>query len=282
MGDKRYSASELMAITTAKEFKDWEVAFVGIGIPMVAGITAKRFHAPNLNIVYESGCIGPQKTRVDFNVGDSSAADGALCLTSEWRVFSDMQCGYYDVGVLGAAQIDKYGNLNTTAILGEQDYQSPKVRLPGSGGGNDIGSNIGRVVVMLRLEPLRFVGKVDYLTTPGFLDGSPGARQKAGLLGSGPAAVVTDKALFRFDQQTHEMYLDTIYPGVDVGEIQALVGWELKVAPQLKTAAEPTEEELAAVRAADPANLIMGGAAARRGLSGLDEYIEITVKNSGK
>ncbi|SFH05918.1 glutaconate CoA-transferase subunit B [Desulfotomaculum arcticum] len=282
MGDKRYSASELMAITTAKEFKDWEVAFVGIGIPLVAGITAKRFHAPNLNIVYESGCIGPQKYRVDFNVGDSSAADGALCLTSEWRVFSDMQCGYYDVGVLGAAQVDKYGNLNTTAILGEQDYQSPKVRLPGSGGGNDIGSNIGRVVVMLRLEPLRFAEKVDYLTTPGFLDGSPDARKKAGLLGSGPVAVVTDKALFRFDPQTHEMYLDTVYPGVDVGEIKALVGWDLKIAPQLKTASEPTEEELAAVRAADPANLIMGGAAARKGLSGLDEYIEITVKNSGK
>jgi glutaconate CoA-transferase subunit B len=282
MSETRYTKSELMAIMTAKEFRDWEVAFVGIGIPLVAGITAKRFHAPNLNIVYESGCIGPQKYRVDFNVGDSSAADGALCLTSEWRVFSDMQCGYYDVGVLGAAQIDKYGNLNTTAIFGEQDYYFPKVRLPGSGGGNDIGSNIGRVVVMVRLEPLRFVEKVDYLTTPGFLDGSPGARKKAGLLGSGPVAVVTDKALFRFDPQTHEMYLDTIYPGVAVEEVKSLVGWDLKVAADLKTAPEPTAEELAAVRAADPANLIMGGAAARKSLSGLDEYIEITIKNSGK
>ncbi|MCG8401130.1 MAG: glutaconate CoA-transferase, partial [Firmicutes bacterium] len=223
MSSQKYTASELMAIMAAKEFKDWEVAFVGIGIPLVAGITAKRFHAPNLNIVYESGCIGPQKYRVDFNVGDSSAADGALCLTSEWRVFSDMQCGYYDVGVLGAAQIDKYGNLNTTAIFGDQDYPAPKVRLPGSGGGNDIGSNIGRVVVMLRLEPLRFVKKVDYLTTPGYLDGTPDARKKAGLLGSGPVAVVTDKALFRFDPQTHEMYLDTIYPGTGVEEIKALV-----------------------------------------------------------
>lgn len=282
MSDMEYTKSELMAIMTAKEFRDREVAFVGIGIPLVAGITAKRFHAPNLHIVYESGCIGPQKYRVDFNVGDSSAADGALCLTSEWRVFSDMQCGYYDVGVLGAAQIDKYGNLNTTAIFGGRDYYSPVVRLPGSGGGNDIGSNIGRVVVMLRLEPLRFVEKVDYLTTPGFLDGSPGARKKAGLLGSGPVAVVTDKALFRFDPQTREMYLDTIYPGVSVDEVKSLVGWDLQVARDLKTAPRPTAEELAAVRAADPANLIMGGAAARKSLAGLDEYIEVTIKNSGR
>ena len=282
MNNPKYTASELMAVMAAKEFKDCEVAFVGIGIPLVAGITAKRFHAPNLNIVYESGCIGPQKYRVDFNVGDSSAADGALCLTSEWRVFSDMQCGYYDVGVLGAAQIDKYGNLNTTAIFGDRDYSGPQVRLPGSGGGNDIGSNIGRVVVMLRLEPSRFVEKVDYLTTPGYLDGTRDARKRAGLLGSGPVAVVTDKALFRFDLKTYEMYLDTIYPGTGVEEIKSLVEWNLKVAPILKVAPEPAGEELAAVRAADPANLIMGGAAARKNLASLEEYIEVTIKNSGR
>ncbi|GBF34738.1 3-oxoadipate CoA-transferase subunit B [Desulfocucumis palustris] len=282
MDNQRYTASELMAIMTAKEFRDWEVAFVGIGIPLVAGITAKRFHAPNLNIVYESGCIGPQKYRVDFNVGDSSAADGALCLTSEWRVFSDMQCGYYDVGVLGAAQVDKFGNLNTTAIFGDRDYCLPLVRLPGSGGGNDIGSNIGRVVVMLRLEPLRFVEKVDYITTPGFLDGTPEARKRAGLPGSGPVAVVTDKALFRFDSSTREMYLDTIYPGVDAGEVKSMVGWEIKIAAELKVAPEPEDRELAAVRAADPANLIMGGAAARKSLASLDEYIDLTIRNSGR
>ncbi len=282
MQEKKYRASELMAVMTAKEFRDWEIAFVGIGIPLVAGMLAKRFHAPNLNIVYESGCIGPLKYRVDFNVGDSSAADGALCLTSEWRVFSDMQAGYYDVGVLGAAQVDKYGNLNTTVITGDQDYYTPKVRLPGSGGGNDIGSSIGRVVVMLRLERHRFVEKVDYLTTPGFLDGSPGAREKAGLVGSGPAAVVTNKAVFRFDPDTYEMYLHTIYPGVTVEEVKSLVGWDLKVADNLKVAPEPTPEELAALRAVDPTNLIMGGAEARKSLAGIDEYIELTIKNSGK
>ncbi|GBF35255.1 3-oxoadipate CoA-transferase subunit B [Desulfocucumis palustris] len=279
---KSYTASELMAITTAKEFKDWEVAFVGIGIPLVAGILAKRFHAPNLSIVYESGCIGPEKYRVDFNVGDSSAADEALCLTSEWHVFGDLQAGYYDIGVLGGAQIDRFGNLNTTAIYGEGDYKRPKVRLPGSGGGNDIGSSVGRVVIMMRLEKHRFVPRVDFLTTPGFLDGTPGARERAGLLGGGPVAVVTSKCVFRFHPETREMYLDTIYPGVEVDEIRQSVGWDLLVANELKVAEDPGEAELAALRAADPANLIMGGAAARQKLSGLDEFLELTLKYAGK
>lgn len=279
---KNYTASELMAITTCKEFKDWEVAFVGIGIPLVAGILAKRLHAPNLSIVYESGSIGPEKLRVDFNVGDSSAADGALCLTSEWHVFGDLQCGYYDIGVLGGAQIDKYGNLNTTAIFGEGDYYRPRVRLPGSGGGNDIGSSVGRVVIMMRLEKHRFVPKVDYITTPGFLDGSPGARERAGLLGSGPVAVVTSKGVFRFHPETGEMYLDTIYPGVEVDDIKNSVGWDLKIAEDLKVAPDPTGAELSALREADPCNLIMGGAEARKKLSGLDEFVEFTLKYARK
>ncbi|MFZ5634404.1 MAG: CoA-transferase subunit beta [Bacillota bacterium] len=279
---KNYTASELMAITTCKEFKDWEVAFVGIGLPLVAGILAKRFHAPNLSIVYESGSIGPEKLRVDFNVGDSSAADGALCLTSEWHVFGDLQGGCYDIGVLGGAQIDKYGNLNTTAVFGGGDYHHPRVRLPGSGGGNDIGSSAGRVVIMMRLEKHRFVSRVDYITTPGYLDGSPGARERAGLLGGGPVAVITSKGVFRFHPETREMYLHTIYPGVGVEEIKASVGWDLMVAGDLKVADDPSEAELSALRAADPANLILGGAEARKRLSGLDEFVELTLKYAKK
>jgi len=273
-----YTPSEMMAVMTCKEFKDWEIAFVGIGIPLIAGMLAKRFHAPNLSIVYESGCIGPEKLRMDFNVGDSSAADFALSLTSEWRVFADLQCGFYDVGVLGAAQIDRFGNLNTTAIFGERDYFTPMVRLPGSGGGNDIGSSAGRVVVMMRLERHRFVEKVDHLTTPGFLDGSPGARQKAGLLGNGPSAVVTDKALFYFDAETKEMYLESLYPGVTLEEVKACVGWELKVADNLKIAPHPTEEELEALRSIDPANLIMGGAAEREKIAGINAYVNLILR----
>ena len=282
MKERSYTPGEMMAIMTCKEFKDWEIAFVGIGIPLVAGILAKRFHAPHLSLVYESGCIGPEKLRVDFNVGDSSAADYALSLTSEWRVFGDLQRGFYDVGVLGAAQIDRFGNLNTTAIFGDRDYFTPLVRLPGSGGGNDIGSSVGRVVVMMRLGRNRFVKKVDYLTTPGFLDGSPGARERAGLLGNGPSAVVTDKALFYFDPSTREMYLDTLYPGVTLEEVRASVDWELKIAENLKTAPPPTEAELNALRAADPANLIMGGVSEREKLDGIDAYVNLTLNYARK
>ncbi|NLJ81447.1 MAG: glutaconate CoA-transferase [Firmicutes bacterium] len=278
---RNYTPAEMMAIMTCKEFKDWEIVFVGIGIPLVAGILAKRFHAPHLTLVYESGCIGPEKMRVDFNVGDSSAADYALSLTSEWHVFGDLQCGFYDVGVLGAAQVDRYGNLNSTVIF-NGDYYKPKVRLPGSGGGNDIGSSVGRVVVMMKLERNRFVEKVDYLTTPGFLDGTPGARERVGLLGNGPSAVVTDKALFYFESKTREMYLDTIYPGVMVEDVKASVGWDLKISENLKTAPFPTEAELNALRAADPANLIMGGAVERKKLAGIDAYVDLTLNNANR
>jgi glutaconate CoA-transferase subunit B len=277
-----YTPEEMMAIMTCKEFKDWETVFVGIGIPLLAGILAKRFHAPHLSLVYESGSIGPEKMRVDFNVGDSSAADYALSLSSEWRVFGDLQCGFYDVGVLGAAQIDRYGNLNTTAIFDKGDYYKPKVRLPGSGGGNDIGSSVGRIVIMMKLERHRFVEKVDYLTTPGFLDGTPGARERAGLLGNGPSAVVTDKALFYFDPATREMYLDTLYPGVTLDEVKNSVAWELKIGENLKTAPPPTRAELNALRTVDPANLIMGGVAEREKLGTIDAYVDLILTSARK
>lgn len=280
MGHLKYNAREMMAIQACKEFRDGEVAFVGIGIPMLAGIVATRLHAPNLTIVYESGCIGTKMYRVDFNVGDSSAADDALCLTSMWRIFGDLQAGYIDLGILGGAQIDKFGNLNTTAIFGDGDYYHPKVRLPGSGGGNDIGSSAGRTVIMMQLEKQRFVEKLDYFTTPGHLDGSPGARKRAGLVGNGPVAVITNKAVFRFDKDIKEMYLDTIYPGVTVEEVKELVEWDLKVAENLKVADPPNEKEKAALRSSDPTNLIIGGKEARSKFSNLDEYIQLTIKHA--
>ncbi|MBC7345839.1 MAG: glutaconate CoA-transferase [Clostridia bacterium] len=272
-----YVPGQMMALMTAKELKDGEIVFVGIGLTLMAGIVAQMLHAPNLTIVYESGCIGPRKWRVDFNVGDSSAADGATALTSEWRVFGDLQAAFYDVGVLGAAQVDKYGNINSTAIFGEGDYYHPQVRLPGSGGGNDIGSSVGRTVIMMKMQKKRFLPRVDYITTPGYLDGTPQARQKAGLVGGGPVAVVTDKAVFRFDPQTHEMYLDTLYPGITVDEIKSYVNWDLKTAPQIKTAPLPTKEELAALKRADPGNLVLGREEARRQIRDIHQYVAMTL-----
>lgn len=280
MGELLYNPKEMMTIQACREFKDGEVAFVGIGIPMLAGIVATRLHAPNLTIVYESGCIGTKMYRVDFNVGDSSAADDALCLTSMWRIFGDQQAGFIDLGVLGGAQIDKYGNLNTTAIFGDGDYYCPKVRLPGSGGGNDIGSSAGRTIIMMQLARERFVEKVDHLTTPGYLDGTPGARERAGLVGKGPVAVITNKAVFRFHPEGREMYLDTIYPGVTVEEVKQSVSWDLMVVDELKVAEPISEEERAAIRSSDPTNLIIGGKECRSKFSNLDEYIELTIKNA--
>ncbi|MGB9887243.1 MAG: CoA-transferase subunit beta [Moorellales bacterium] len=274
-------SGKLMVLTAAKELKDGEIAFVGIGLTLLAGIVAQLLHAPNLTIVYESGCIGPKKWRVDFNVGDSSAADGAVALTSMWRVFGDLQACFYDVGVIGAAQIDKYGNLNSTAVFGSGDYCAPEVRFPGSGGGNDIGSSVGRTIVMMKFQARRFVRRVDYMTTPGYLDGSPGARERAGLVGGGPTAVITDKAIFRFDSVTHEMYLDALYPGVTPEEIRAGVEWDLKLAPEVKTVPLPTPEELAALRRADPANLVMGRQRAFQEIGGdIRRYVSITLSAS--
>lgn len=278
----KYNLLEMMVITACKEFRDGEIAFVGIGLPMLAGILATKLHAPNLTIVYESGCVGTRMYRVDFNVGDSSAADEAVYLTSMWRIFGDLQAGCIDLGILGGAQIDRYGNLNTTAIFGDGNYDRPLVRLPGSGGGNDIGSSAGRTVIIMRLEKQRFPEKIDYVTTPGYLDGSPGARRRAGLTGNGPQAVITDKAVFRFDEDSREMYLDTIYPGVTVAEITETVGWNLKVKERLKEASSPTPQEMAALRFSDPANLITGGKEARKKLSGIDEYVELTINAAGQ
>jgi glutaconate CoA-transferase subunit B len=267
----------MMALMAAKELKDGEIAFVGIGLSLAAGIVAQNLHAPNLTIVYESGCIGPRKRRTDFNVGDSSAADEAMALTSEWRVFGDLQAGFYDVGVLGAAQVDRFGNLNSTAIFGQGDYRRPRVRLPGSGGANDIGSSAGRIVILTKMEEGRFVPRVDYLTTPGYLDGSPGARRKAGLLGGGPVAVVTDKAVLRFCPDTREMYLDTVYPEVAVEEIKKYFPWDLRVAPEVKVAPLPGVEELEAIRRADPAGLLLGGEEAWREIGDLGRYVGVVL-----
>lgn len=258
-GELTYSTEELMVLMTAKELQDGEIAFVGIGLPLLAGMVAQNLHAPNLIIVYESGCIGPKKWRIDFNVGDSSAADGAIALTSEWRVFSDLQCGFYDVGILGAAQVDRFGNINSTTIFGSGDYLHPQVRLPGSGGANDIGSSAGRTVIIMRMQPGKFVKRVDHITTPGFLDGSPDARRKVGLVGGGPVAVITDKGVFRFHPETYEMYLDSIYPGVRIEEVRKYVEWDLMVGSEVKAVPPPTAEELSVIRKADPAGLILGG-----------------------
>lgn len=160
------------------------------------------------------------------------------------------------MGVLGGAQIDKYGNLNTTAILGDNIYPNVKARLPDSGCANDIASNAGRTVIMMRLENRGFLEKIDYVTSPGFLTGG-NSRQRAGFVGGGSAAVVTQKCIFRFDDTTKEMYLDSLHPGVTVDEVRAEVSWDLKVADALKETEPPTIAEIEFMKSIDPTDIIL-------------------------
>jgi glutaconate CoA-transferase subunit B len=175
-----------------------------------------------------------------------------------WRVFSDQQRGLITLGIIGGAEIDKFGNLNTTVILGaDGTYSRPKVRLPGSGGANDIASSVGRTVIMMRLQKGKFVERIQYITSPGYLFG-PGQREKAGLRGGGPSLVITEKCIFGFDDNTKEMYLKTLYPGIKLETIKELVGWDLKVSPELSEVEPPTEEQIRVMRAFDPMGFILG------------------------
>lgn len=254
---KQYTASEMMAVACAKEIKDYEVAFVGVGVPMMAGLIASKTHAPNCTIVYECGGTGAISRRMPWNVADNPTTENALGVPEMWRIFSDAQAGYVDKGVLGGAQVDKYGNLNTTVILGGGTYEHPKVRLPGSGGANDIASSCGETIIMMRLSKERFVQKVDFITSPGYLDG-PGARERAGLSGKGPVALVSDMGVFRFDDATKEMYLDALYPGCTADMVRENVGWDLKVSPKLRTYNPPLTDEIAIIHKYDPIGIVLG------------------------
>ncbi len=258
MGFEKYSREELMVCVCSRMIKDFDRVFVGIGIPLLASAVAIRSHAPNALLMFEGGGIGPISRRIMFSVGDNSTTDNAIAATELWRILGDLQRGFVDIGVVGGAQIDRFGNLNSTAIFdGDANYSRPTVRLGGSGGANDIASSVKRFITVIRLEKKRFVKKVDYISSPGFLDGGD-ARKKAGLSGGGPETVVTNKCIFRFDPVTKEMYLDELFPGVTKQEIIESVSWDLKVSPNLKETLPPKEEEIRIIREVDPTNVFLG------------------------
>ncbi len=166
-----YTLQELLVVAAAREVKDGEVAFIGVGIPCMGALVAKLTHAPNVILAVESGCIGPTPYRLMLGIGDNACGENAICVTSLWRAFSDQQRGYFDLGMLGGAQVDKYGNLNSTTIFGDGDYFNPKTRLPGSGGANDIAISAKRTLIMMNQQKRRFLENVDFITSPGYLDG---------------------------------------------------------------------------------------------------------------
>lgn len=251
-----YKRTELMAICAAREIRDGEIAFIGTGLPMLGGMLAKSTHAPNCVMVFESGVVDARPTRTPWSIGDACLVPGSVMLGGLVEVFGLLlQSGYVDVGFIGAAQIDRFGNLNSTVI---GDYRQPKVRLPGSGGANDIGSLAKRTIVMMKQDARRFVEKLDYMTTPGYMDG-PGGRERAGLPRGGPSAVITDLGIYRFDEATKEMYLASHHPEVSIDEVRRNVSWDLRIAPEVRETRSPTKRELRVLRTkCDPEGIFLG------------------------
>ena len=254
----RYTAHELMAIVAAREIHDDEIIICGTGISLLAAMAAKRIHAPGAIIFFETGAIDPDLREIPLAVADPRVMYGTSVNAGLAEAFAMMQnrfLGPRVVGILGAAQVDHYGNLNSTCI---GDYAQPTVRFPGSGGACDVGSFVGRIIVFIQHERKRFVERLDYLTTPGYLDG-PGGRKRAGYSHGGPACVISDKALLRFDAVSQEIYLDRYYPGIMPEEVQAHTGFPLDLTHAVPLD-PPTAEELRILRQeVDPQRLILGG-----------------------
>jgi glutaconate CoA-transferase subunit B len=237
---------ELMTIAGSRLLRDGGVVFAGVGAPLEASVLAKRLHAPSLTIVLEGGSIGPRMLpgRLPVSTNEMRAAHDAFMLTSINDLFLYGQRGHYDYGFIGAGQLDQYGNVNTSYI---GDPDQPKVRLPGSGGANDIVSSCREVMIMTRHEPRRFVERVDFITSPGYLDG-PESRRNAGLVRNRPVAVVTDLALLGFDEETGRLRLDALQPGVTEEQVHANTGFQLLVSETIGELAPPTDQELAELR----------------------------------
>ncbi len=249
-----YDPTELLACVAARLLEPGKSVFVGTGLPMIAAMLAQRTHAPGLLIIFEAGGIGPQVPVLPISVGDSRTFYQAAAASSMHDVMSISQAGYLDYGFLGAAQIDRFGNVNTTVI---GDYDQPAVRLPGSGGANDVGSFCQRTIIVMRQGPRKFVEKVDFITTPGYLTG-PGARERAGLPeGSGPYRVITQLGVYGFDETTKELTLLALHPGVSAEEVRAASGYPVRVADRLERTAPPTAEDRRILRQIDPTGLVI-------------------------
>jgi glutaconate CoA-transferase subunit B len=247
MNDRRaaYAADEMMAVAAARRLADGTVCFVGIGLPSKAANLARLTHAPECVLIYESGTIGAKPFHLPLSIGDGELAETADVVVSVPEIFGYwLQGGRIDVGFLGAAQIDRFGNLNSTVI---GPYAKPKVRLPGGGGAPEIAASCRETFVMLRQSPRTFVEQLDFRTTVGYGDG-PSSRAELGLPGRGVTAVITDLGVLEPDPRSCELTLTSVHPGVAVDDVRGATGWELHVADGLATTAPPTQTELAALR----------------------------------
>ena len=240
-----YKPAELLICTASRLMLDNTTAFIGTGIPMLAASLAQRMHAPNLVTIFEFGGTGALLDELPIAVGGQSTFQRAIAATGICDVMETAQRGFIEYGFLGGAQIDPFGNLNST-VIGE--YRHPKVRLPGSGGGNDVGSHCWQTIAIMRHDTRRFVEEVDFITTPGYLSG-PGTREAAGLPpDTGPFRVVSNLAVLGFHPQSKRMMLLATQPGVSVEDVIANTGFDLVIAEEVESNPPPTEDELQILR----------------------------------
>lgn len=243
MSDRGYTSDEMMTVTAARHLTDGQVCFVGIGLPSEAANLARLSHAPNVVLIYESGTIATKPDVLPLSIGDGELAEKADFVVGVPEIFAYwLQGGRIDVGFLSAAQIDRYGNLNSTVVGG---YDEPRVRLPGAGGAPEIATSAGEVIVMLRHSERAFVPSVDFVTSLGFGRSGEGRPVRAG---RGPTVVITDLGVLRPDEASHELTLVATHPGVDVDDVRERTGWELHVSPDAAVTDPPTDAELAVLR----------------------------------
>ena len=241
----KWTSDEMMAVAAARELSDEAVCFVGIGLPSTAANVAWRMHAPNAVLIYESGCIGSRPDRLPASIGDGVLSESAVANVGVVEIFSYwLQAGRIDVGFLGAAQIDRFANINTTVI---GPYDAPSVRLPGAGGAPEIAANCGEVIITLRHSRRAFVEELDFVTSLGHGNGN-GCREQMGLRGRGPSSVISDLGVLRPDPTTKELVLTSVHPGVSVDDVRDATGWDLRVADEVEVTRPPTLEELRVLR----------------------------------
>ena len=241
-----YTADEMMTVAAARALRNGMTCFVGIGLPSAAANLARATHAPGLVLIYESGTIGAKPAELPLSIGDGILAETADAVVSVPEIFNYwLQPGRIDVGFLGAAQIDKFGNINTTVIGG--DYENPRVRLPGAGGAPEIAASCREVIVVVRQSSRSFVERVDFVTSVGYGSG-PGDRERLGLTGAGPKKIITDLGILEPDPVTFEFTLTGLYPGISAASAQERTGWDLAVAADPEIIVGPSPAELDALR----------------------------------
>jgi acyl CoA:acetate/3-ketoacid CoA transferase alpha subunit/acyl CoA:acetate/3-ketoacid CoA transferase beta subunit len=255
IGKEPYSSTELLACVASRMLQDNKSVFVGTGLPMIAAMLAQRTQAPNLLLFFEAGGIGPEMPALPISVGDSRTFYSAVAASSMHDSMAMAQAGYIDFGFLGGAQIDRYGNLNTTVI---GSYEHPKVRLPGSGGANDVGTLCHQTIILMRQDKHRFLEKLDFLTTPGYLSGFD-SREKAGLpLRSGPYRVISQLGVYGFNAKSKQMTLLSMHPGVTVEQIKENSGFEILIPDHVSVTTPPSKKELTLLKKIDPVGMVIG------------------------